>query len=231
MISLPLSGLSVMVAMPTHRDLDPQTVVSLMGTADLLRTKNIPFELQMQAGGSVVSFARSKAAHYFLESNKNRLFWVDSDIVWKPEDFLKLVALSSRLEVVGAMYPSKSDPPTFFINYDEGADVKTNEFGCIEVKGWGLGFTVVDRVVIEQLAERAPVRRFPDLDDPIPHIFRIDEDGEHVRGEDMAFFADIKALGYSTWVDPTIELGHIGRKTYTASLRQHLKEKDHGSSS
>jgi hypothetical protein len=44
---------------------------------------------------------------------------------------------------------------------------------------------------------------------------KLHSDGvRHRRGEDGAFFDDIRALGHKVWLDPTIELGHVGTKVY-----------------
>jgi len=211
--------------MPAHRDIPVHTVISLMGTADLMRSKGIPFEMQIQHGGSIVSFARTKAAHTFLQSDKNRLFWIDSDMEWNPDDFLKLLALSTRLEVVGGIYVSKSEQPTFFINYDN-PEIEIGPLGCFEIAGMGLGFTCVQRSIMEELAQRAPRLKFPDLREPIPHIFRIDECGVEARGEDMAFFADIRALGHKVWACADLTLGHIGPKIHTANFLEMMKEQN-----
>lgn len=217
-----LSGVSVMLAMPTHRPLPVPTVVSLLETQDALRANGIPFEFQIQMGSSIIESTRSKAAHLFLKSDKTRLFCVDSDIAWKAGDFIRLLALSTVSEVVCGIYPAKCDPPTFFLNTEE--IVEADERGCLAVKGLGLGFTVVQRTVIEQLAAKAKRLRFPDYPEPIPHIFRCDDDNGDFRGEDMAFFADVRALGYRVNLDPTVTLGHVGQKTFRASFMDHLKE-------
>jgi hypothetical protein len=56
----------------------------------------------------------------------------------------------------------------------------------------------------------------------IPSVFRIDSVDGGRRGEDMAFFADIRAAGYKVMLDPTVDLGHVGRKVYTGSIRDAL---------
>lgn len=182
--------------------------------------RGIPFEFEMQVGSSLVHHARSKAAWRFLQSKCNRLFWIDSDIAWKGSDFIRFLALSTKMECVCAAYPAKMDPATFFLNVS--GLVESNEYGCLPIVGAGLGFTIVQRGVIERLAEKAPKLKFPDLPEKIPHIFRLDDDGGEARGEDMAFFADVRALGYAVNLDPTIELGHIGSKEYRATLSDHL---------
>lgn len=221
-VELDCTGLSVMLMMPVHRDLPWQTVKSLIETHSLMQARGIPFNIQMQVGGSIIEAARSKGAYHFLKSDCNRLFWVDSDIEWGANDFLRLVAISSKLDVVGASYPFKREPTQFAMATGELNGSESNELGCIPVTGFGMGFTVVSRAVIEELSKRSPVVRFPDVDEPIPHIFHCDISRGDFRGEDVAFFADIRALGITVYLDPTIALGHVGSKSYRGRIGDHL---------
>ena len=221
-----MTGINVMLAMPTHRDIPPEVVRSLLETQDTLIRRGIPLTIEMQAGSSLVQHARSKAAHRFLQSDCTRLFWVDSDIVWSSEHLLRLLALSVDLEVVCGAYPAKSEPVQFVLSVaDPSKPVQTDKYGCIEVNGLGLGFACIQRRVIERLAEKAPLALFPDVPDgPIPYIFRCDVHDGTARGEDMAFFADVRALGYAVKIDPIIALGHIGPKQYRASFSSCLTQ-------
>jgi hypothetical protein len=229
-IEIDMAGISVMLAMPTHRDLSPSVVKSIILTTCELKDRNIPFCVQMEAGSSIVHHVRSMIAHDFLKSDYSRLFWVDSDITWEPDDFLRFLAMSTRMDVVCGAYPAKQDPPLFLLGI-ENRTVESNEFGCVPLGGVGLGFSCIQRHVIEELAANAPKLKFHNRKEPIPGIFRFDTFTEKMtaedfalgyeaeaRGEDMAFFTDIRALGYTVWVDPSITLGHIGPKTYTGSL-------------
>jgi hypothetical protein len=56
-------------------------------------------------------------------------------------------------------------------------------------------------------------------------MFRCDIDGGEARGEDMAFFDDCKALGYQPWLDPEINLGHVGTKVFTAAIKDAMTKK------
>lgn len=218
-----MANISVMLAMPTHRDLPIQTVRSLLETQGLMQENNIPFVLHMENGGSLVHHSRTIVAYEFLKSDCNRLFWVDSDISWRGKDFLKFVALSTKMEVVCGAYPTKSDEPLFFLNVKDDA-LETNEYGCLPIDGIGLGFTIIQREVIEKLAERAPKLKYPKIDQPIPRFFRCDDNNGEARGEDMAFFSDIRDLGYRVNLDPSITLGHNGSKEYSASIGDYLKK-------
>ncbi len=230
-----LAGVSVMLIMPTNRELSHEVVISLLETAQLMRTKHIPFDIQIEAGCSIVEWARSSGAHHFLRSEHNKLFWVDSDIVWKADDFLRLVALSTVMPVVGAPYVLKKDPPEFRMSAPVTEDVEANEWGCLPIWGVGLGFTVVAREVMERLATRAPKLIFPwEPETPIASIFRCDfitdewteklECDGAARGEDMAFFSDVRDLGYSVHLCPDINLRHIGPKGYGLNFADFLKK-------
>ena len=222
-MKLDIAGVSVMLAMPTHRDIPAGTVASLLATQERLHLRNIPYEVQLQVGNSLVTHARSKIAHEFLKSDKSLLFWVDSDIEWKASDFIRLCALATKMDVVGGAYPAKKDPIIFFLDPSSGGEIESNEYGCLRVGGWGMGFTVCTRRVIEVLAEKSPKLKFNGSDEPIAHMFRCDEIDGYARGEDMAFFADIKALGFEAFLDPSVTLGHIGSKTYSASIADMLR--------
>lgn len=222
-MKLDLSGVSVMVCMPTNRDIPVPTVVSLLGTTDLMHSRGIPFEIQMQHGSSLVEPARSKAAHCFLKSDKEKLFWIDSDMAWSADAFLRLLALSTVMDVVGAAYPYKQEPIQVPLS-PIGPEVAANEYGCIPMKGFGLGFSVVSRRVMQAICDMAPKRIFPGSPEPIPHPFRCDEIDGEFRGEDMAFFADVRSLGYEVYLDPTVKLGHVGQKVYEATLVDHLEK-------
>lgn len=215
-----ISGISVMLGMPVHRDIAPQTVRSLLETQQMCMGRGIVVDIELKCGSSLVHVARSQIAQAFLQSERNRLFWVDSDISWKAEDFFKLIVLSTVMDCVGAIYPAKLDPIKFFLSPDPFKPLVIDEWGCLPIGGMGLGFTIVTRKVIEHLALTVPI--VMDKGSPRPRLFRCDViDGED-GGEDIAFFEDIRALGYQVNLEPSIELGHVGAKEYRASILDHL---------
>ncbi len=218
-MKLSIAGVSVMLAMPTHRDLPPETVGSLLDTQAACIEYGVPLQVYFGKGSSLVHHSRSKIAWQFLQTSFNRIFWIDSDQAWRADAFLRLLALSTVKDVVCAAYPHRRDPPGFFLT-PLGAEVEADEHGCIAVKELGLGFACVQRHVVEELAAKAPSARFSDVNDgqPIPHIFRMGIRDGFAVGEDCAFFEDVRGLGYSVHVDPTITLGHIGPKVFSGSL-------------
>lgn len=218
-----LSGISVCIGMPVNRAIPFNTHCSVLKTAIALKDRGIPCEHRWSYGGSIIEKDRTHVAVDFLKSDCDRLFWIDSDISWEPADFLRILALSTKFDVVGATYPAKLDPPTYFINFDSRECVERNEYGLLKVRSFGLGFTCISRLAMETLAERAPLVKFPNEPEPVPHIFRCDHPDGVFRGEDIAFFADLRELGFDVWLDPTIRLGHNGDKEYTGNLMDTIK--------
>ena len=146
-----------MLAMPIHRDLPPATVRSLLETQGEMQRRNLDLTLDMTEGTSLIHHGRTAIAREFLNSNCTHLFFVDSDIAWKAMDFIKLIALGTRHECVCAAYPIKKDEIEFFVAYIDKKVVR-DEVGLISIAGTGLGFTIIQRKVIEQLSAKAPKR-------------------------------------------------------------------------
>lgn len=219
-----LTGISVFIAVPVGKSFPPATTRSLLDTQRACYENGIPFDIEFHVG-STIFHARSKQAHAFLKTTRNRFFQIDSDMVWTGDDFLRMLALSTKLDCVTAIYTARCDPPKFFIDVDDvHAPLVTNEHGCLEIKGLGLGLTVVSREIIERLAAKAPKIWFPaDPNDKVAKIFRFDEPDGEARGEDMAFFSDIRDLGYTVNLDPNIVLGHVGEKEFRASFLDHIE--------
>jgi hypothetical protein len=220
-ITIDLKGLSVMIGIPAGRDLPGLTVKSLMRTQALCYSHQVPFQLGMVIGSAVVQWARDEVVDVFLKSDATRLFWIDSDMVWEPDQFMRLLALSQYRDVICGAYPAKKDQPTFYVNYDKDR-LAQSEYGLIEINGIGLGFTVMARHVVEQLVAKADKIVDGTSEREIASVFRIDSVDGKRRGEDMAFFADIRALGHKIWMDPEVSPSHWGSKVYTGSIKNAL---------
>lgn len=229
-MTLTLDGVRVMISMPTHRDIPPMTVVSLMTTGNALIQHKVPYTLEMQINNSLVHLARTKSAHNFLKDDWTHLFFVDSDITWNSDDFLRLCVLAthSKMDVVAVTYPYKRDPLEFHLNVEDRNEVITsNEYGCFPAKSAGLGFTIVKRKVIEALAGTVQRIDFKQEGyEDVASIFRSDIHNGVPRGEDIAFFDDIRGLGFNVWIEPNIALGHIGFKEYKGALSQYLNKQE-----
>jgi hypothetical protein len=209
-----LEGVRVMIGMPVDNPIPHKTALSLAETMYVAGARGIPVALQMEISG-IIQDGRNAVFTDFLNSEATKLFWIDSDIIWGVDDFLKMLALSTKRDVVCAAYSAKtSTTPTFQMDYE--LPFRIEDYGLISVKGLGLGFTIVDREVCEKLAAKSS--RYNSHKRELVDLFRVDTVDGHRRTEDMGFFSDIRDLGYKVWVDPDISLGHIGELEWRAKL-------------
>jgi hypothetical protein len=209
----------VMIGMPVYRDVPVPTVLSLLSTVSFLRRKNLSYGVAMPFGESVVSSARNRTATIFLGSDCTHLFTIDADMTWEAEDFYKVLMLGCKYPVVGATYTTKTEPSVFMVDPETE---EPDDEGCILASGLGLGFTCVQRQVIERLAESSTVGEL--LSDnmqkiKVHEIYRNDN-----KGEDKVFFRDVIDMGYEVRVCVGVSPGHIGTKIFRGNFAKALED-------
>ena len=211
--------LRIDIGMPVHTGFIPfPTATALVDTVRELSKKSLDVRHVCPVGSSIVQDARSGVVDLFLKGDGTHLFWIDSDMHWHPRDFAKLVALGTVFDVVGATYTQKVEPPRYMIR---GTPSAPNEYGLVEVLGLGLGFTIMRRAVVERIAATKPMIRTNGGE--MREVFEFGRTPEgHRLGEDMRFFQDIRDAGYKVWMDPTLDIGHVGLKVYRGSAQTGL---------
>ena len=215
-----MSRYSVFVGMPANNPIPVQTVNSLLKTQLDCTGMGIDIGVGFVRDCSVIQSARNEVVHMFLNTPFDFLFWVDSDIVWKPIDFRRILTKSRAYGLVAATYPAKiPGPPQFFIKNEinedwerEGAGLTD---GLIEVNALGLGFCCMPRYMLERIAESSPIEWVSSVNANRAQIFKS-------NAEDIQFMEDLRELGYKVYLDPDVELGHIGQYMYTGSVKDWL---------
>lgn len=190
------------------------TLISFLDTQEVARDHGINIDFGFVAS-SLVHHARVLLSHVFLTKKIEfgRIFWIDSDVTWKPAEFIQLLLWSLKYDCVCGIYPRRSDPPGYFIRYADG-NKEPNDDGLVEIAGCGMGFSVVTRDVMQTLADKSPKLLFPGHSEPMPNVFRCDDDGKEVRGEDYVFWDDVRKAGFKVYADTGVSPGHIGNKIY-----------------
>jgi hypothetical protein len=203
--------LRVDIGMPVHTGFIPYpTAAALMDTVREMTMKCLVVRHISPVGSSIVTDARSAVVNQFLKGDGTHLFWIDSDMHWHPRDFMKLVAYCTQVDVVGATYTQKVEPPRFMMREPKNTP---NQYGFLEVAGLGLGFACMKREVVEKVAASKRMIRTNGGEMREVFTFGLTEDG-HRMGEDMRFFQDIREAGYTVWCDPKVNIRHVGIKLY-----------------
>lgn len=212
-----LSGVSVMLGLPCYRGVFPaETTVGLIAVSKELTKRNISAGYIFERENALVDTSRNRIVRQFLESGMQKLLFIDDDIIFKWEDVERLICWSTKFPIVAASYPARQVPTLYYIQFDPD-NQEWNEYGLLKINGCGLGFTIIDRSVFEQMAPS--VEEFEDREIPTKRFFRtgLNEQKKYC-GEDMMFFHDAVKAGFDVWLDPLINLGHFGNYIYRGDL-------------
>ena len=228
-MEIKLDGMHVMVGMPLYGAPTTKTQLSLLKSQELCNHGNIRFDFTTATG--FVTVARDQIVHDFLKSDAGKLFWIDGDMVWGQIEFARMLALSTQVDLICATYPMKKEGRNEYpILCDE--EITPDKFGLLDIKGAGLGFSVWSRKACQALSDSKPYLWDGMLQEKRKAIFGVEPrplsnphpDPEvtlEMRTEDINAFEDLRALGFKVWLDPTIELGHIGSKEWRGSLSEY----------
>jgi hypothetical protein len=216
-----IDGMRIMVGMPLYGAPTNKTGMCLLKTQGYCMNRGIGFSYTTSSG--FVTFARDDIVQDFLKSDCDKLFWIDGDMVWTPEDFCKFVALSTLRDVICAGYPLKQDGGNVYIVNADGVEGVTGDYGLLEIHGTGLGFSIWSREVCQALSDSKPEVLDTFKGVPTREIFCVKARDGTRRTEDINVFEDIRALGFKVYLDPTIELGHVGSKEWRGAVAE-LKE-------
>lgn len=206
----------VLIATPGH-SAKMEYVKSLVKTCAVLDEKGISYQF-ISRYSSFVPTARElttldMSQHYYGEDAKvangveyKKIFWIDSDIEWEPEDFLKLY--ESELEIVSGLYVLDG-MGTVAVNYpnERGVPTRVNKVEFIlhdipvEVGGVGFGFVAVKSGVFEKMTR------------PWFLINRVQwsESNPELKvnvGEDYSWCANASRAGFKIFVDPLVKVKH-----------------------
>ena len=133
----------------------------------------------------------------------DKLMWIDSDIAWKSEDFIKLY--ESDKDIISGAYLLASGEVVAYkeelgkpYNYEEVLKMDTP----VQVSGAGFGFICIKQGVFEKLSrpwfQSTPVT--------------VKSEGEEftfqMMGEDLSLCYRAKEAGFKIWFDPTVRVMH-----------------------
>ncbi len=144
---------------------------SLLQTLIRCAKEHIEAEVFFLENESSISRARNNCAGYFLRGDYDKLFFIDADQGWTPEDFIR-IARSERAIIGGtyakrtlpidlnfspleehlSYFPGGSKPPEKFYEYAKLADAS----GEIPVSKVPTGFLCIRREVFEKLQDGCP---------------------------------------------------------------------------
>ena len=133
------------------------------------------------------------------------VFWLDSDMTFQPDILARMMktAEEKNIDFLSGLYFRRVQPytPVAFdhleVNEDgdcEWSNIEEIPEELFEVSGCGFGCVLIKTSVLDAVREK-----YADMFMPIAHM-----------GEDLSFCWRARQCGFRIWMDPSIELGHVG---------------------
>ena len=225
-----VKGRHVAIIIPAYTPALPVEVTNaLLNTERVLRQYGVNVSVEYAIECGLIHRVRNELVHTALHSldGVTDIMMIDSDVVWRPEHVLRLLAMAETHPVNCGMYCLKDDEPQFRMIMDDPGDgfAEQDEFGMVKVRGVPAGFMMVRREVFEQLADRVDyyyTRHGTHKDQKVSAFFQLQIIDHEDYGEDIWFCRQCYNNGIPMWVDPAIDLIHIGRKLYDHKLLDYL---------
>lgn len=217
----------IMIAIPAYTGVVHMgTMRSLINDTIELVKRGDRFTLVDDIGNALIADSRGVIATRFWESDCDELIFIDSDVSWQAGALLKLV--DAPVDLVAGVYPARRDPISYPLHYLDKKELWADpETMLLEVKSVATGFMKISRNCIERMIAEYPDRHFytAERDKQFYPLFdHIFEDG-YKWGEDYSFCIRWRKIGGQVWVDPEIEMGHVGYKIFQGNLGNYLRNR------
>ncbi len=206
------------IAVPVAQVVEPKVLQSMMALVNYSAHNGIAVQDIGITERCLIDDARNTLAETFLSSSTEWIFWMDSDMTFPKDTLVKLFNLAEKKDakmITGVYYQRRGgNLPCLWsrgqetesglvtgTNTPKGAANKyMGSFMIIspdkkepfEAHAAGFGCVLVHRSVFEMM--NRPWFQFI----------------KGVCSEDFYFFVQAQELGFKLWVEPTIDLGHIG---------------------
>jgi hypothetical protein len=178
--------------------LDEQAVAS--GCGDELQVRFLP-------SCSHPAMGRNQLAQDFLDSDSERLIFLDADVTFEPGALVKLA--HSPVDFVGGAYRFKLDQENYPVGWiAEQKELWANEHGLLEVASLPGGFLSLSRKVFESFKSAYPGREYEHFGKSAFCFFQMIFQNGNLYGEDSFFCKEWRDCGGQVWLDPEIKLTH-----------------------
>ena len=217
-----LAGMDIALATPCHTaQFDERYVQSMMMTIPLILQHGASFGFLTVCGESIVQRARNHLVKRFLEGPWTHLMFIDADMGWEPQSVLRLMA--SGKEFVGAAGPRKQEPVSFACELEQPFQ-RCPKTGLLKGQHVGAAFTLIQRSVLERMTAAYENLKYFDVQrqEWVVPLYDTRTENHRFWSEDYTFCHRWKALGGEVWLDPMIEMEHVGRKVFKGALVQKL---------
>ena len=193
--------MKLLIAVPTLENVPVDFMESLMNLACHLKDEGVDFKLKIEAG-TLVYFARENLARYAIANRFTHVLWLDSDMVFNEQIVEDLQFCGG--DIVTGIAHSRRPPfsSCLFTQIYPGVEKWKGDYPrqAFKVAACGMACCLMKTEALEAVQNKFG-NMFQPMTDPL------------VYGEDVAFCYKAGKCGFDIWAEPTVRVGHIGRRT------------------
>ena len=247
-----INSWKVFIGLPCYdRQMTEPFVMSLMKLVMYFKQIGLGFSIST-ISDSLISRARNSVVAKFMASEEHtHLLFIDVDLGFEPESVLKLLWHDKDI-ITGAYpikdiqwdkvakYAKEGVEPSnllrkatrFVANPVKiGQNTVKADNGAIAVHDAGTGFMLIKREALVKMFNAYPELRYKDdtgslKGEELNHTYAlfnsyVDED-QRFLSEDYGFVRYWQKLDGDIWVDPSIEMSHLGRLQFQGNMIEYL---------
>jgi hypothetical protein len=220
------------IGTPVYGGLCTDYTLSMLNSVPRLEQAGFQVEWKVLEGCCYVHTARNKLVKQFLVSGCDEMVFLDSDLGWDAEQFVKLC--KRQKDIVGGAAPFRSGAGGFPVHPmvdEERRPIVDSETGLVRVDVLPTAIMKIKRKVFLDLAKtgHAPLRKEFNQDgkerDRFLSFFdfEVDEENHLEFGEDVTFCRKWTSLRGEIWVDPDMTIRHHGMSFREGNLHDYLR--------
>ena len=169
---------------------------------------------------ALIQRSRNALIRIALQSGFDDLVFIDSDVQWRPEDLFRVVDRGEA--VIGGPLPRRSDTEGYGVQILSRKLRWNDDHSLLRADGLGTGFLKLSRPALLDLWRVSEPYK-DDSGEENRMVFDIKIVGGELISEDYVACRKLKDLGYDLWLDPDVELHHIGNRKWGGDFKNFIK--------
>jgi hypothetical protein len=206
-----------------------QYINSLTLTLKVLTLAKIEWEYFTESGDTFIDRARNALCARFMNSDCTDLIFIDADMGWDIEGFYQL--LQSPYGVTAGVGHFKNEDPdswaTVIKTHEDRTPVCDAKHGLIEADFVGGAFLRIKKEIFSNILSKTNLEGqcyYNEKGEVIHNYFECKIKNALRYGEDVVFCEKVRESGEKIWIEPRINLIHVGQKEYIGNYHKYLIE-------
>jgi len=217
--------MNILVAIPVYDGkLQVETVRALLNEQTVAGGAGDSLQVRFLPSCSHAAMGRNQLAQDFMDSDCDRLVFLDADVTFEPGSLVKIA--HHQEDFVGGAYRFKLDQENYPVGWLDKPELWITRSGLIEVLSLPGGFLSLSRNVFEKLKAAHPDRSYEHFGKHAHCYFQMLFTGGFLYGEDSYFCKEWRDLGEKVFLDPELTLTHWDfNKPYIGHIGNWLKNR------